>query len=260
MAEDQKHREEENEFRRTPTCAGMPPTPFPNTEVAMRITSACESYRLLPPGAPLLVVRSIRHRRKPGVRQNSQPFTPRTTTVMTFAIKPDSSGAYGDDGVSFPVKRFAECAHGRISVIDGPVTIGIGELMETTEVVFGEESIYNWVPKDRAEPLDVSSLESEQIAVFRLCRMAEAVGYAFASAGFLKLKTFVGETIGQKIQSLSDMASLRPSRPETIERARGIVFELRRLGYDEPFIAKSLSVIREREVDDFMKVVTAPPR
>ena len=255
-----EHSPEADEFRRTPTRAGTPPTPFPNTEVAMRITGACRGYRFLPSGAPLLIVRSIRHDHKSDVRQNAQPFTPRTTTAMFFAVKPDDAEAYGDAGVSFPVKRFAECSNGRISVIEGPITIGIGEIMETTETVFGEENIYAWVPKDRSEPLDVSWLESEQIAVFRLCRMAEAVGYGFTSADFIKLKEFVGETIGQKIQSLSDMASVRPSRPETIKQARDIVLELCRLGYDEPFIAKNLSAIREREVNDFMKTVLAKPR
>jgi hypothetical protein len=243
-----------------PTAAGPPPAPFPTIASAKKATSFCHDYLSLPAGAPLLVVRSVRRTTSPGIRQAVRTPAPRTMNVMFFAIKPNDAEAFGDGGVSFPVERFATCEQNKVNVFEGPITIEVGEIMETTEVFFGEESIYGWLSKDPNEPLVVSWLDSRQTAARHLCRMAETIGYEFRSVGILSLRGFVGEAIGRRIKNLSDIAGIKSSTPETIEPAKKIVLDLHRLGIEDQFISQALKAIREREIEEFIGLINAPPR
>jgi len=259
MTEDQ--RIEDGEFNaRVPTTAGQPPVPFPTIGLAMKVAELCDGYRLLPTGAPLLVVRYVRRSTAPGPHGGVRSLVPRAATVLAMAVKPDDAEAFGDGGISFPVARYAENGQGRIDIVDGPIAIGMGEIMETTEAIFGEKGIADWMHKNHGEPPIVSWLEPEQTAAVRLCRVATMVGHVFTDPDIVAVKERVGEMIGLRIRSLSDVTRIRPSRPETTAWARGIVADLHRLGYDDQFISKGLTAIREREVEEFMQLVNAPQR
>jgi len=249
----------EDFLEHTDTTAGPPPTPFPTIGLARTVADLCQAYRRLPVGALFMVVRTMRRSDTP-VGRTPRPV-PRVMITVLLAVKPNDAEPFGDGGVSFPVAQRGECEQNHVSVIRGPITIGVGELAQTTEVVFGEDGIYDWLSKDHNDTTVVSWLDSKQTAAVRFFRTADAINCAFKPNGNLdKLRSYVGELIGQKIQILSNLARMKPSTPEIIEWARRLVLDLRKLGRNDQIISEGLKKVREIETAEFLRLVNAPPR